>query len=138
MGRPGITLKDVARAVSELEAQGENPSVRAVRNHLGQGSSSTISRHLSSLRISAQAEAGEEIQEIPPKLAQAFNAIANTTWQESMRVADEKNRKLREAIHSEAYATTELVEMMQEFTQRADEHVKNLHKLGDDSGPLSD
>ncbi|MDX1901183.1 MAG: DNA-binding protein [Gammaproteobacteria bacterium] len=46
MGRPGITQEDVERAARELKAQGKNPTVDNVRQLLGTGSKTTITRHL--------------------------------------------------------------------------------------------
>ena len=42
-GRPGITLEAVARAMAALEADGQSPSIRAIKRTLGTGSSERIS-----------------------------------------------------------------------------------------------
>ncbi|WP_246221825.1 DNA-binding protein, partial [Marichromatium bheemlicum] len=50
MARPGITYKEVAAAAEALTEQGETPSIKRVRDHLGTGSPNTIHRHLSAWR----------------------------------------------------------------------------------------
>jgi len=46
MGRKGITAEQVIGTATELQAQGINPTVDAVRAFLGTGSKSTIVSHL--------------------------------------------------------------------------------------------
>lgn len=50
MGRRGVTLSDVSKAVNEIESGGEMATIQAIREHLGTGSPNTISMHLASLR----------------------------------------------------------------------------------------
>lgn len=46
MARPGIVYEQVAAAADALKAQGQRPTIDAVRMHLGTGSKSTIHRYL--------------------------------------------------------------------------------------------
>jgi plasmid replication DNA-binding protein KfrA len=43
MGRTGVTLHEVEKAVLQLQGRGKNPSVDAVREVIGTGSKSTLS-----------------------------------------------------------------------------------------------
>ena len=51
-----ITKEQVVNAYFELETQGKPTSLRAIRNHLGKGSLTTISNHLKSLGSTSKHE----------------------------------------------------------------------------------
>ncbi len=46
MSRTGITYQEVIEAITKLQERGKIPTVDRIRNHLGTGSNSTISRYL--------------------------------------------------------------------------------------------
>lgn len=46
MSRPGVTQADIEQAATALQSRGKNPTVDSVREFLGTGSKSTITRHL--------------------------------------------------------------------------------------------
>ncbi|GGG03933.1 MULTISPECIES: DNA-binding protein [Cysteiniphilum] len=50
MARPGISYEDILEAISKLEAQGATPSINNVRDTVGRGSPTTISKFLKQWR----------------------------------------------------------------------------------------
>ena len=73
MSRPGISAAHVAAAAEALQAEGQQPTIRAVRERLGDtGSPNTIQRHLSAWRKARPAAA--PAQELPQALAAAIAA----------------------------------------------------------------
>ncbi len=73
MSRPGITAAHVAAAAEALQAEGQQPTIRAVRERLGDtGSPNTIQRHLAAWRKSRPAAVPG--QELPKALAAAIAA----------------------------------------------------------------
>ena len=73
MARPGITAAHVAAAAEALHAEGQQPTIRGVRERLGDtGSPNTIQRHLAAWRKARPAAAPG--QELPPALAAAIAA----------------------------------------------------------------
>lgn len=71
MARPGITYEEVAAAADALVADGERPTINAVRDALGTGSPNTIHRHLQAWK-STQAPARREAARLPDELAAAL------------------------------------------------------------------
>ena len=73
MTRPGITAAHVATAAEALQAEGQQPTIRAVRERLGDtGSPNTIQRHLAAWRKARPVAA--PAQELPKVLAAAIAA----------------------------------------------------------------
>lgn len=72
MGREGIGLEQVAAAADALVGEGQQPSIRAVRERLGTGSMNTIQKHLSAWRASRPSVA--PVHELPPALSAAIAA----------------------------------------------------------------
>ena len=50
MARDGVTYEQVAQAADALVGSGQQPTIRAVREHLGRGSPNTVHRHLQAWR----------------------------------------------------------------------------------------
>src|SRR3990172_5325162 len=63
MARGGITFIDVDKAARYLQGQGRNPTVDAIREHLGTGSRTTLAEHLRQWKA-AQVEGLEIAAEI--------------------------------------------------------------------------
>lgn len=73
MAREGITFEQVAAAVDALVAQGQQPTIRAIRERLGTGSPNTVHKHLTAWR-EARPVAGVAAQELPQALMAAIAA----------------------------------------------------------------
>lgn len=74
MARLGITYEEVAAAAESITANGEHPSIQAIRNQLGTGSPNTIHKHLKRWRESRPAQLVAAI-ELPKALTQALHDV---------------------------------------------------------------
>ena len=78
MGREAtITPEQVTAAAEAIKANGERPTLRAVRDKVGGGSMGTIARILQQWKASAGREVGTEIT-IPPALQKALMEFVGT------------------------------------------------------------
>ncbi|WP_343878783.1 DNA-binding protein, partial [Cupriavidus pauculus] len=50
MAREGITFEQVAAAADALVGEGQQPTIRAIRERLGTGSPNTVHKHLTAWR----------------------------------------------------------------------------------------
>ena len=104
----GITYDQVAAAAEAVTAQGENPSIMRVREHLGTGSPNTIHRHLKSWR-EAQSPAARPAPEIPAALARAITDALDAHAAERAAEAQQAAEQARSEADDLA-ATGEVVE----------------------------
>ena len=84
MARPGVGMEKITEAIREIEAQGQEPTVTAVRERLGSGSFSTIGIVLSDWRQKKESEARPAVPE-PPDLVRI--ALGNV-WSEAWKAAN--------------------------------------------------
>lgn len=73
MAREGITFEQVAAAADALVGEGQQPTIRAIRERLGTGSPNTVHRHLSAWR-EARPVAAAAAPELPQALTVAIAA----------------------------------------------------------------
>lgn len=85
MARSGVQYEDVQRAIDDLLARGESPSVQKVREVLGTGSFTTISEHLREWRTRR-----EENRDVPPPrgMPAALQELAEALWQKAEESAN--------------------------------------------------
>ena len=69
MAREGITFEQVAAAADALVGEGQQPTIRAIRERLGTGSPNTVHKHLTAWR-----EARPVAAAVAPELPQALTA----------------------------------------------------------------
>lgn len=86
MARSGVQYEDVQRAIDDLLARDESPSVQKVREVLGTGSFTTINDHLREWRTRR-----EENREVPPPrgMPGALQELAEGLWQKAQESANE-------------------------------------------------
>lgn len=58
MGRLGVTLDDVKKAIQTLKANGQTPTIDLIRQTIGSGSKTTITRHLHEIKKQAEENDG--------------------------------------------------------------------------------
>jgi chromosome segregation ATPase len=138
MARPGITYEEVAAAADALVADGERPTINAVRDALGTGSPNTIHRHLQAWKAT-QAPARREAARLPDELAVALaeeierqaaraRADAEQAALEAQQTADDL-AAVGEELESQVADLTELAELLSgERDQVTDAHDKLLEE----------
>ncbi|MBR9829320.1 MAG: hypothetical protein GYB41_11845 [Oceanospirillales bacterium] len=103
MARPGITYEEVAAAADALVAEGERPTINAVRDALSTGSPNTIHKHLTAWKV-AQAPARRETARLPDELAAA---LAEEIERQAARArADAEGRALEAQQTADTLAET--------------------------------
>jgi Plasmid replication region DNA-binding N-term len=124
MGRAGVTLVDVEKAVLQLQGRGKNPSVDAVREILGTGSKSTIAQHLRDIR-SKQSEA-------QGNLPQQLLSLVTGLWERLNSQADERiteieitnEQKIKELMQSFMQLQKDHAHLNQQFHQSEEEGIR--------------
>ena len=95
MARSGITSEQVTGAAQTLSNEGIKPTVAAVRERLGSGSYSTITKHLSAWRDSQQ-PVSEPVVEMPDSVTSAMGKL----WITACGEAQAQVKAEREALAS--------------------------------------
>lgn len=106
MARSGVRYEDVQRAIDDLLARGESPSVQKVREELGTGSFTTISEHLRLWRTRR-----EENRDLPPPrgMPEALQALAEALWDRAQEAAGEALTHYREEANRQVEAARDEV-----------------------------
>ena len=117
MAAPRITQDSVFKAADQLSEQGEYPSVSTVREYLGSGSFSTITKYLQQWR-EHQDKAAVTI-DLPEKVEAAYRKAAVVAWQEASRLANEKAVVAEERMEQER----------QKHVQASDEASAEIERL---------
>ena len=104
MARIGVTLEDVSDAAARLLLDGRNPTVALVRQYLGTGSNTTISRHLKAWRSNNHKRSKNLLSDsMPEKLIPTIESLWNTALSEaevSFREKQEEWLKSQQALQS--------------------------------------
>ncbi len=83
MARPGV--EKITEVIRELESQGREPTVTAIRERLGQGSFSTIGAVLADWRREKASEARPAVPEPPESMRHLVNQLWAEAWNAAMR-----------------------------------------------------
>ena len=114
MARPGITPEQVLQTIQQLESEGVEATVTAIRERLGTGSFTTISQVLQNWRQDRARISRPPVPELPDQVAGLFRQL----WAESWRAADAVAAAEREAAAQErAAAEAQAQEMQGEITR---------------------
>lgn len=125
MGRRGITLADVQRAKTALEARGQRPSADNIRAFLGSGSKTTVLELLAEIASTNgdTSSIKEPPEELPPELQQVMCSAA-AVWYAAARAglvaqADDARIRLKEEaaqlaeVRAESLAAQERAENLE-------------------------
>jgi chromosome segregation ATPase len=118
MGRAGVTLLDVEKAVMQLQGRGKNPTVDTIRELLGTGSKSTIIQHLKAWRSKNDESQG--------KLPQELLALVTGLWERLNGQAEQR------IIEIESSSEEQLQIVKQSLQQHQQEHIElktKFHQL---------
>ena len=96
MARTGISKEQVFEAASALLEEGTAASVQAVRERIGSGSYTTITRHLEEWRKENAAQVPAHIPDMPEKVMGAFRQV----WATASMAAREDVDTQRQALEA--------------------------------------
>ena len=97
MARPGVTPDQILQTIQQLESEGNEASVTAIRERLGTGSFTTISQVLQNWRQERERTSRPPVPEVPDHVAGLFRQL----WAESWRAADAVAATERDAAAQE-------------------------------------
>jgi DNA repair exonuclease SbcCD ATPase subunit len=109
MARPGITPEQVLQTIQQLESEGAEATITAIRERLGTGSFTTIGQILQSWRQERARISRPPVPELPDQVAGLFRQL----WAESWRAADAVGAAEREAAAQERAAAEAQSQEMQ-------------------------
>ncbi len=122
MARTGISKKQVFEAASALLEEGTAATVQAVRERIGSGSFTTITRHLADWRKEHTAQAPAVLPDMPDKVTGAFRQAWSTAVHAAQEAVDTQRQAL-EVLRRE---------MEQEKADMAAE-IERLEQTGEDA-----
>ncbi len=118
MARPGVGVERITEVIRELESQGREPTVTAIRERLGQGSFSTIGAVLADWRRERASEARPAVPEPP----ESVRHLVTQLWAEAWKAADSVHEPERQAFQRERHDSERLrAEMAGEITRLEEE-----------------
>ena len=121
MGRRGITREAVERVYDTLLTAGLTPSVRTVREKLGDtGSLTTIAEHLRAIHLERQDGPGPPL---PDPLARKLLEGASSFWRDLSEAADQVVEEIREAATADVAAAHAKRDEAFEQVARAEEEL---------------
>lgn len=146
MARRGITYDQVANAATAIKARGFEPTIKAIRQELGnEGSFSTISQHLTTWREKGLDEtAGRDLpQEVENKMLEAMTIIWNVAVLEAnndvkalkQQQEDEKEdyektiKEAKDEILALEEVVNKLEDNLQKSNDKADKAIKTMTAL---------
>ncbi len=96
MARQGISREQIFEAAGALQEEGTPATVQAVRERLGSGSYTTITRHLDDWRKEHAGQAPANIPDIPDKVMGAFQQV----WATAAKAAQDEVETQRQALEA--------------------------------------
>ncbi|CAD7857004.1 MAG: Tn4651 auxiliary cointegrate resolution protein T [Olavius algarvensis Gamma 1 endosymbiont] len=95
MPRPGITREQVFEAAEHLTQADHNPTVLAIRAHLGSGSPNTIGPHLADWKAQHDTAQAEAVPPLPEPIETAMQQV----WGLAVRQAQDQLQGERQALN---------------------------------------
>jgi Tfp pilus assembly protein FimV len=122
MARPGVTAEQILQTIQQLESEGNEASVTAVRERLGTGSFTTISQVLQNWRQERARTSRPPVPEVPDQVAGLFRQV----WAESWRAADAVAAGERDAAAQERTAYEVRAQEMQNEITRLEQALASM------------
>ncbi len=97
MARPGVAPREIIEVIKQLEAEGVETTVTAVRERLGSGSYSTIGTVLNEWRR----EQAQATRLAVPEVPEALHRLTRQLWAEAWKSADSLYEPERQAFARE-------------------------------------
>lgn len=118
-----ITTTDIHAAADKIAAEGQQPTLAAVRAALGGGSFTTISEAMKSWKAAQQAAAVPVREAAPEAVAERAAALAAEVWGVAQAIAGERLAHEREALEA---ARKDLEQQQREAAELADQLAAEL------------
>ena len=131
MGRPGITYTDVANAAQQIAAQGNNPTIEAVRAVLKTGSSGTIAGHLREWKAKQSNTLAIASKE---KLPEELVAVIKGLWNKLVTQSEQEINVFKE---SASQATDRLKDDLEKLQHENNQLQQQHHSLQNENKSLT-
>jgi len=127
MARPGVTPERIGDVIKQLEAEGAEVTVTALRERLGSGSYSTLGAVLNDWRREQARAARPAIPEVPETLAPLLRHL----WAEAWKSADAFHEPERQAFARERAGAEAVKQEMAAEIVRLEEEAGRLRAAGE-------
>jgi chromosome segregation ATPase len=128
------TKEQIWTAADAISAEGGNPTLAAVRAHMGGGSYTDISAAMQSWRATQQASSTPIREPAPSAITDQLNALGSELWAAALELANARLQSEREALEQ---ARQEAEETRKEAAALADALAADLDKAQADNADLS-
>jgi chromosome segregation ATPase len=128
------TKEQIYAAADAISAEGGNPTLAAVRAHMGGGSYTDISAAMQSWRATQQASSTPIREPAPSAITDQLNALGSELWAAALELANARLQSEREALEQ---ARQEAEETRKEAAALADALAAELDKAQADNAALS-
>lgn len=139
----GITREDVAAAMDSIASEGQEPTVRRVRQLLQTGSFGTISKFMSAVRLDRSTpDTGSE--QLPVEIEKLVRTLTQGVWKAARASARTEAEALRKTVHEETYGVEASLEQVQDLMGEITTAMSKLHiaadqrKSGDTPEPVDE
>lgn len=127
------TKEQIYAAADAISAEGGNPTLAAVRAHMGGGSYTDISAAMQSWRATQQASSTPIREPAPSAITDQLNALGSELWAAALELANARLQSEREALEQ---ARQEAEETRKEAAALADALAAELDKAQADNAAL--
>lgn len=111
-----ITETQVHEAARQLDARGQKPTIRAIREHLGEGSLTTIMRHMQTYNPET-VEGAIEAPDYPEELASTWAAVWRDCYAAARKLFEEERAELESQAKASAEALEQIGALADEYSQ---------------------
>lgn len=129
-----LTREQVAEAAKEIAAKGQTPTYMSIREKVGAGSWSTISKYLREWKA-AESSVEEPVGELPPAFSEVVNRFGVEVWKAASAFARAECDAMRMRLEEEAQATRQdleaagaTIDELQEATKAATQEKEQLQE----------
>ena len=120
-----ITYEDVENAANDLEKSGEKTTIAKIREKLGSGSYTTITRHLKTWQSKKDKEI---LVEMPDSLSESIKTMMCDVWKEAVKATHQKSTEEINLIEDEKRKKEELLEEAEKEIEKLETTIENIEK----------
>lgn len=112
-----ITDDKIWAAADEIDAEGKNPTLAAVRDRVGAGSFTTISESMRRWRGKRTAAAAPVIEALPDQLSEVGRSAASQIWTHAIRTAESRLEEAKTELDAQREDLEKERQEAQEFAE---------------------